>query len=99
LQTRLAALAPKAAVAYLGRKDYARARTAVIAAQRFGSNDSNLDLVKQKLESIAGELYREAAKEIGSNPGSAKEKLRLVKSMVDPKSSWAKKAEQLLKRC
>lgn len=98
LQTRLASLAPKAAVAYLGRKEYARARTAVIAAQRYGSNDSNLQLVKQKLESIAGELYKEAAKEIKSNPGPAKEKLRLVKSMVDPKSSWAVKAEQLLKR-
>jgi hypothetical protein len=98
LQTRLAAVAPKAAVAYLAQQKYEGARSALIVAKQLGSTDSNLQLVKQKLEAVAGELYNEAAKEIGSNPTAAREKLRQLKTYVDAKSSWAVKADALLKK-
>jgi hypothetical protein len=98
LQTRLAAVAPKAAVAYLAQQKYEGARLALIVAKQLGSTDSNLQLVKQKLEAVAGELYNEAAKEIGSDPTSAKEKLRKLKTYVDSKSTWAVKADALLKK-
>jgi pSer/pThr/pTyr-binding forkhead associated (FHA) protein len=98
LQTRLAAVAPKAAVAYLAQQKYEGARSALIVAKQLGSTDSNLQLVKQKLEAVAGDLYNEAAKEIGSDPTAAKEKLRKLKTYVDAKSTWAVKADALLKK-
>jgi hypothetical protein len=98
LQSRLATVAAKAAVAFLGQKDYVRARNALDDARRYGSTDGNLQLVNQKLEAVAGELYREAEKEMAISPPQAKEKLRRVKSIVDPRSSWAVKAELLLRK-
>jgi outer membrane biosynthesis protein TonB len=98
IQQKLAAVAPKAAASYLAQAQYAKARTALIQAQRLGSSDSTLPVVKQKLEAVAGELYNEASKEMSSNPTSAREKLKTLKTYVDPKSSWAQKADALLKK-
>ncbi len=98
IQQKLAAVAPKAAIAWFAQQQYAKARSALITAQRLGSNDANLPIVKQKLEGVARDLYEEAAKEMSSNPTSAKEKLRQVKSYVDAKSQWAVKADALLKK-
>lgn len=98
IQTRLAAVAPKAAISYLAQQKYTDARSAMIVAKQLGSTDSNLQLVRQKLDAVAGELYNEAAKEMSSNPSAAKEKLRQVKSYVEPKSTWAVKADALLRK-
>jgi len=98
IQTRLAAVAPKAAVSYFAQQKYADSRSAMIVAKQLGSTDSTLNLLRQKLEGVAGDLYNEAAKEMSSNPSAAKEKLRQVKSYVEPKSTWAIKADALLKK-
>ena len=95
---KLNAVAPKAAVAFVAQKDYGNARTAYLTAQRAGSSDANLAIVKQKLESFASELYALASAESTSNPGPAKEKLKQIKQIVDPKSPTYVKAQALLNK-
>ena len=96
IQTRLAQVAPKAALSYMAAKNYSSARTAVIAAQQFGSSES-VKLVSQKLESVAGELYNEGMRELSANPSGAKEKFRQITTIVDSKSSWYQKAQKQLR--
>ncbi len=98
LESKQAAVASKAAIVYTGTKEWPKARSAYIIATKNGSSDSNLQLVKQKLEAVAGELYNEASKEIGTSPGPAKDKLKQVKALVDSKSPWYAKADALLKK-
>ena len=93
-----AAIAPKAAVAFAAVGDWGNARTAYLVAQRAGSSDPNLAIVKQKLEAAANELYAAANKEAASNPGPAKEKLKQIRALVDAKSPIAVKAQALLNR-
>ena len=96
IQGKLQQVAPKAAATYMASKRYADARTALAYAKQFGTNES-IKLVEQKLDSVASELYNEAAREIDSNPTEAKEKLRQIKQIVDGKSVWSQKADKLLK--
>jgi pSer/pThr/pTyr-binding forkhead associated (FHA) protein len=96
IQTKLAQVAPKAALSYFASKNYQQARSAVIAAQQFGSSES-VKLVSQKLESVAGELYNEAMRELDSNPSGAREKFKQITTIVDSKSNWFQKAQKQLK--
>ena len=47
---------------------------------------------------MSGSSSVTASKEMASNPGPAKEKLKQVKALVDSKSSWYAKADALLKK-
>ncbi len=96
IQTKLAQVAPKAALLYVANKNYPAARSAMVVAQQFGASES-VKLVAQKLESAAGELYGEAMKEQSSNPAAAKDKLRQITTIVDAKSTWYQKAQKALK--
>ncbi len=98
ISEKLNAIAPKAAVAFVAQKDYGNARSAYLTAQRASSTDANLAIVKQKLESFASELYALASAEATSNPGPAKEKLKQIKQIVDPKSPTYVKAQALLNK-
>lgn len=95
LGDKLRAVAPKAAVAFVAAKNWSSARSAYLAAQAAGSTDSNLPLVKQKLEGYANELYAEAQQESSSNPSSAKDKLKQIRQLVDAASPIATKAQTL----
>jgi hypothetical protein len=95
LTDKLRAIAPKAAVSFAAAKDWSKARSAYLAAQSAGSTDSNLPLVKQKLEAYANELYTAAQSEASSNPQGAKDKLKQIRQLVDAKSSIATKAQAL----
>lgn len=96
IQTKLAQVAPKAALSYMAAKNYPQARTAVITAQQFGSSES-VKIVSQKLESVAGELYNAAMRELSSNPSAAREKFKQITTIVDSKSTWFQKAQKQLK--
>ncbi len=98
INEKRAAIAPKAAVAFAAAKEWGKARTAYLAAQRAGSSDPNLAFVKQKLESAASDLYVAANAQASSNPGPAKEKLKQIKMLVDAKSPIAVKAQALYNR-
>jgi hypothetical protein len=52
--------------------------------------------VRSKIDDYAAELYNQASREIDSNPSDAKQKLRQIKGLVEPKSTWAVKADKLL---
>ncbi len=94
IETKLAQIAPKAAIGFMAAKNYPRARNAVITAEKLGSTAEALKMVRQKLESVAAELYNEASKETDS--GAAKEKFRTVMSIVDSKSTWYQKAAKAI---
>ena len=98
IQTKLAQVAPRAAISFMATHAYLKARDAVLVAEKFGATEG-VKLVRQKLESVASEIYAEASKELEGNPSSApaKEKLRQIQSMVDQKSPWWQKADKLLK--
>lgn len=96
IQTKLAQVAPKAALSYVANKNYLAARNAMIFSKQFPGAAETVSLVKQKLESAASELYGEATGEMSSNPQGAKEKLKQILQITDPGSSWHKKAAQKL---
>jgi hypothetical protein len=96
ISTKLAQVAPKAALSYVANRKYVEARSAMLFAKQFPSAAETVNLVKQKLESAASDLYNEAVGEMGGNPSGAKEKLRQILQIVDPGSAWYKKAQQKL---
>lgn len=94
---RMKQIAPKAAVAYIAAEKPKDARIAIDAAERLGAgNDSNVMVVRQKLESAAAKLYADAVQDIQDNPSEAKEKFRQIKEIVDAKSPWYEKATKQL---
>jgi pSer/pThr/pTyr-binding forkhead associated (FHA) protein len=94
IQSKLAQVAPKAAFSYYAKKNYQAARIAVLAAEQFGNADS-VSIVRQKLESVARDLYNEAQSE-GFSSASGKDKLKQIKLIVDSKSPWYQKATKAL---
>jgi outer membrane biosynthesis protein TonB len=96
IKSKLAQVAPKAAMSFYVRKDYAQASAAVRTAEGNGISNGDTKLVRDKLEQAAKELYDQAASEINTNPDAAKQKLRQIKGMVDGKSPTLQKANQLL---
>jgi hypothetical protein len=96
IQTKLAQVAPKAALSYVANKNYLAARNAMIFSKQFPGAAETVSLVKQKLETAASELYAEATAEMSSNPQGAKDKLKQILQITDPGSSWHKKAAQKL---
>ncbi|MDQ3367493.1 MAG: hypothetical protein M3680_18895, partial [Myxococcota bacterium] len=96
IQTKLAQVAPRAAVAFMAAKDFSKAFQAARAAETFGGGNPSTKSVRSALEDRAGELYATALKELDANPDAAKSKLREIKSIVDGKSPWYVKATKAL---
>jgi hypothetical protein len=96
IELRLANVAPRAAVAYTAAKEYGSAFQAVRLADALGSTSATSKSVRENLEVLAADLYRAAQSEMTGFPEEAKKKLRLVLSMVDPKSPLAAKTTKLL---
>ncbi len=94
IQSKLAQVAPKAAFSYYAKKNYQAARVAVIAAEQYG-NSEGVSIVRQKLESVARDLYNEAQADNFSSANS-KDKLKQIKLIVDSKSPWYQKANKAL---
>jgi pSer/pThr/pTyr-binding forkhead associated (FHA) protein len=95
IQTKLQQIATKAALSFVGAKNYNRAVEAVRLAEGNGVTSST-KIVRDAIDSYAGELYTTAAKEIDTNPDAAKSKLKQIKGLVDSKSPWYQKATKLL---
>ncbi|MBS1124398.1 MAG: hypothetical protein H6Q90_6626, partial [Deltaproteobacteria bacterium] len=95
IQTKLQQIATKAALAFVGAKNYNRAVEAVRIAETTGSSSST-KIVRDALDSYAGELYVTASKEMGTSPDAARSKLKQIKGLVDAKSPWYQKATKLL---
>jgi outer membrane biosynthesis protein TonB len=96
IKNRLAQIAPKAAMSFYVRKEYDQAAQAVRLAEANGVSNGDTKLVRDKLEQAAKDLYDQAAKEINSNPDSAKQKLRQIKGIVDANSPTLAKATAML---
>ena len=96
IETKLAQVAPRAAIGFMAVKNYTRARNAVITAEKLGSTAEGLSLVREKLESVAADLYSEASKVQSSDPAEAKEKFRTIMSIVDSKSPWYGRAAKAI---
>jgi hypothetical protein len=96
LTTKLAQVAPKAAVQFLALKDFKKAHLAVIKAEASGGTNDSTKVVRQYLEKSAGDLYNQASGEADSDADGAKDKCRKVLEMVDATSPWAAKAKKLL---
>ncbi len=97
INTKLRDVAPRAAVTFLGSKDYAESYGAMNLAESIGVKSESLKLVRNKLEAAAGQLYGEAESLMASDPDEAKKKLRVIKTMVSADSQWSAKATKLLR--
>ncbi|MGE3763645.1 MAG: FHA domain-containing protein [Kofleriaceae bacterium] len=95
---QLAKIAPKAAVSFMGAKDYVKAREAVRVAEANGGGNDTTKEVRKALERQAGTVYKEAMAMLSSDPAGAKDKLKQIRGMVDASSSWAAKAQAQLNK-
>ena len=96
ISAKLAQIAPRAAISFAGAKDFEKAHTAVIEAERLGATNDTIKLVRSKLEAAAQSLYQQAMQELSSNPSDAKQKFTQVKAIVDSKSATYQKADKQL---
>ncbi|MDB4958518.1 MAG: domain containing protein [Myxococcales bacterium] len=94
IQSKLAAIAPRAAIGFMAAKDFESAHVAVATAESLGTANETTKVVKQTLDARASELYQQAKDDPTAD--GAKEKLRKILKMVDPKSVWYGKAQKLL---
>ncbi|MGE0550654.1 MAG: FHA domain-containing protein [Kofleriaceae bacterium] len=92
IDQKLDEVAPRAAATFIANKDYERA----FSAAQVNAQSPTAQSVMKKLQEVAGDLYRTAEKQMSSDEDSAREKLRLVRKIVDSKSSWHQKATKLL---
>ncbi|MFN0250858.1 MAG: FHA domain-containing protein [Kofleriaceae bacterium] len=98
IQAQLAKIAPKAAVAFMGAKEWLRAKQAVgVAEANGGGNDTTIE-VKKALAREAGTLYKEAMSMLSADPAGAKDKLKQVRGMVDASNPLAAKAQAQLNK-
>jgi hypothetical protein len=96
LKDKLAAVAPRAATAYMAAKSFEQALQAVHIAESLGSKSDNLKIVRSGLEDNARELLRVARSEMATDPDDARQKARQVQGMVEPKSQLYVQAGKLL---
>jgi hypothetical protein len=96
LQDRLAAIAPRAATSYMAARSYEQALQAVRMAESLSSRSDNLKIVRGMLEDTAKELLRAARGELSSDPDAARQKLRQVMAMVEPRNPLYAQAQKLL---
>jgi hypothetical protein len=96
IKAKLATVAPRAAMTFIGNSDYPAAATAVKFAEANGGQTSSTKIVRTKLEGRAKELYEQASREMDANPAEAKSKLKQIKGLVPSSSPWFQKADKLL---
>jgi hypothetical protein len=96
ISSRLAQVAPKAAIQFIAQKDYKSARLAVLKAESVGAGGETVKIVRQALDGRANDLYNQAKGEAQSDPDAAKDKCRTILDIVDPSSGTGAKAKKLL---
>lgn len=98
IQSQLAKVAPKAAVAFMGAKEWVKAKQAVAVADANGGGNDTTKEVKKSLEREANALYKEAMSILSSDPAAAKDKLKQIRGMVDASAPIAAKAQAQLNK-
>jgi hypothetical protein len=98
LQGQLAKVAPRAAVAFMGAKEWTKAKQAVAVADSTGGGNDTTKEVKKALEREANAIYKEAMAILSSDPAEAKTKLKQIRGMVDASAPIAAKAQAQLNK-
>ncbi len=98
ITSQLSKVAPKAAVAYMGAKEWTKAKQAVAVADATGGGNATTKEVKKALEREANNLYKEAMAILSSDAAGAKDKLKQIRGMVDASSPIAAKAQAQLNK-
>lgn len=96
VQEKLVVVASRAAMLYMAARDYEAAFQAVKMSDSLGSTSPSNKTVREKLDAVAGDLYRSAQAELSSDRESAKQKLRQILGMVEPRNPLHAKATKLL---
>jgi hypothetical protein len=96
MQEKLVVVASRAAMLYMAAKDYEAAFQAVKTSDSLGSNSPSNKTVRDKLDTVAGDLYRTAQSELASDREDAKQKLRQILGMIEPRNPLHAKASKLL---
>ncbi|HEY6175209.1 MAG TPA: hypothetical protein VIX73_12215, partial [Kofleriaceae bacterium] len=96
MRERLATVATKAASSFMAAKSFEQALQAVRVAEAAGSTSESLKAVRSSLDGIAHDLVSDARRELSSDPDAAKQKLRQVLAIVEPKSPLYAQAQKLL---
>ncbi len=96
LQERLGSVAHRAAVSFMAAKEYEQAFQAVRSSESLGNTSSSNKAVRDRLESLANDLYRTAQGELASDAEGARKKLRQILGLVDAKHPVYARAQKLL---
>ncbi|MBC7973947.1 MAG: hypothetical protein H7138_03105, partial [Myxococcales bacterium] len=96
IQERLGSVATRAAVSFMAAKEYEQAFQAVRSSESLGNTSSSNKAVRDRLESLANDLYRTAQGELASDADGARKKLRQILGLVDAKNAVYAKAQKLL---
>src|SRR5262249_26174264 len=96
IQDKLVIVASRAAMLYMAAKDYEAAFQAVKQSDQLGSSSPSNKIVRDRLDSIAEDLYRGAQAERANDPAGAKQKLRQILVIVDAKNPVYARATKLL---
>ncbi|MEM9489140.1 MAG: FHA domain-containing protein, partial [Myxococcota bacterium] len=100
IRSKLASVAPRAALAYLKRSSLEQAKRAADRAGRYGVASSNgyLKKVRSELEKKAAELYKDGLRMQRSDPAKATKLYQRVLKIVPPSSPSYGKASKKLGR-
>ena len=96
IKSRLAQVAPRAAIKYMSDKSFELAFKAVRVAEQYGGANSSTESVRRGLTTVANDLYRQAMAEKSINPGSARQRLQRIKGIID-KAPVVAQAEKALR--
>jgi len=96
IKEKLAIMASRAAASYTASKDYEQAFQAVRVAEQLRSTSPTNKAVRDTLTNIAEDLLRGARAEQSSNPEAARQKLRQILGIVEPRSATYAQAQKLL---
>jgi pSer/pThr/pTyr-binding forkhead associated (FHA) protein len=97
LKAVMAAVAPKAAAAYLAATNFEAAYGATVDASGAGAGgNATVKTVLSTLERKAGELYASGKAKLKTSPDAGKADLRRIPKIVPKSSSWVAKAQAAL---
>jgi len=96
IKEKLASTASRAAASYTASKDYEQAFQAVRVAEQLRSTSPTNKAVRDTLTNVAEDLLRGARAEQSSNPEAARQKLRQILGIVEPRSATYVQAQKLL---
>jgi hypothetical protein len=96
INEQLRKIAPRAAAAHLGAKNYEMAFQVLrVAEEKLGVKNDTTKAVHQGLEARASELVKEAQQLAESDPSAARGKIKQARSIVPDDSPALKKASQI----